>query len=267
MKLFCLLLQVGCVAVCFGAEPASPAKPQAKEPVYRGKTLSQWATRAKDWDKQVRMEAITALGEMGPAASAALTEQIKDDDVFVRDAAIMALGKTGPGAIATLTGLFKANDMSIPDAAARALAEVGPAAIPAILESLRSGDPRVRWAAAWALGYMGPAAKTAVPALAELLKYPDRNDRYAAALALGKIGPAAAPTLTKLLHDKNAWARVEAAGILTRIGPGGKEVTAATWSRLERRTTKSATPPSRPWARSVRRRCRPSPWPCRTRTR
>ncbi len=110
MKLFCLLLQVGCVAVCFGAEPASPAKPQAKEPVYRGKTLSQWATRAKDWDKQVRMEAITALGEMGPAASAALTEQIKDDDVFVRDAAIMALGKTGPGAIATLTGLFKAND-------------------------------------------------------------------------------------------------------------------------------------------------------------
>ena len=62
MKLFCLLLQVGCVAVCFAAEPASPAKPQAKEPVYRGKSLGQWAIRTKDGDRQVRMEAITALG-------------------------------------------------------------------------------------------------------------------------------------------------------------------------------------------------------------
>ena len=192
MKPFCVLLQVCCVAVCLGVEPGSSAKPRDKEPVYRGKTLSQWAHRAKDRDSWMRQEAAAALGKMGPAATAALTEMFKDDDVFVRDAA------------------------------AKAMKEVGPTTIPALTALLRDKDDNVRWAAADALGYQGPKAKTAVPALAELLKDQNNNAQGAAASALRQIGPAAVPTIVKLLRSEDAEVRAEAARILGGIAPRQK---------------------------------------------
>ena len=146
MKLFCVLLQVGFVAVCFGVEPVSSSKPQDEAPVYGGKTLGQWTIRAKDWDPQIRTEAATALGEMGPAAIPALTEFLKGKDCNVCGAAGTALAKMGPAAIPALRELLKDGDWSVRSAASTALGEIDPAVAPTVAKLLRDKDVApARW--------------------------------------------------------------------------------------------------------------------------
>jgi hypothetical protein len=68
----------------------------------------------------------------------------------------------------------------------------------------------------------GPAGEEEIPSLIADLKSPDATERAEAADDLGTLGAkakAAAATLTNLLDDPSAWARMSAAAALLRINP------------------------------------------------
>jgi hypothetical protein len=68
MKTFSLLLAVAFVGVCAGAEQKPASTPQAKEPIFEGKTLGVWIALTKDKDEKVRASAAEAIGKIGPEA-------------------------------------------------------------------------------------------------------------------------------------------------------------------------------------------------------
>ena len=188
----------------------------------------------KDDDNEVRRNAASALGRIGPAAEAAvpaLIEALKDDDNEVRRNAAFALGRIGPAAEAAVPALIEAlkdEDSDVQRRAAFALGRIGPAAeaaVPALIEALKDEDSDVQRRAASALGRIGLAAEAAVPALIEALKDGDRDVRRSAADALGRIGPAAeaaVPALIEALKDEDSWFRNSAAFALGRIGPAAE---------------------------------------------
>jgi HEAT repeat protein len=121
-----------------------------------------------------RRHAAGVLGELGPAAEAAIPELVKalsDPNGYVRAAAAEALGKLGPAAEAAIPELVKV--LSDPEAMVRlaltrALGKLGhsaEAAIPELVKALSDSNGNVRAAAAEALGKLGPAAEAAIPEL------------------------------------------------------------------------------------------------------
>jgi len=153
-----------------------------------------------------KLEAITRIGLMGPAASLAvptLAEQLKDEQRQIRLAAVSALGRIGPTVLETVTPLIQAlddSDTQVRGTATMTLGRYGAAArdaVPALVNVLRYGGPiygagldsaPVRRAAAQALGQIGPAASAAVPALNLALQDPDFELRRLVLEALNKIG-------------------------------------------------------------------------------
>jgi HEAT repeat protein len=127
----------------------------------------------EDPDVAVRVRAVDALGQIGPAAVPALVEALGDPDMRVRVRAVAALGHIGSAA---------------------------EPAVPAIVEALRDHQPRVRAAAAYALGRLGLAAEPVVPALVKALGDPNSGVRPAAAFALGSMGAAAEPAVPVLVR-------------------------------------------------------------------
>jgi HEAT repeat protein len=116
-----------------------------------------WVAALQHVDPDVRRAAARELGQVGPAATAALREALSDDDQEVRRRAVEALGW------------------------------MGPAAVPTLIEALRNESTAARRAAARALGRLGRGAKSAESALIEGLRDPDQQVRRAAARALGEI--------------------------------------------------------------------------------
>jgi HEAT repeat protein len=126
--------------------------------------------------------ALTALGEIGPAAKDAVTELrkfVRAQDRDLRWSAIDALGEIGPAAAAAvpdLRPLLESPDWAICGAALRCLRRIGPGAKDAVPDLVRifarSIGPRgqlPRAEFAVALGRIGPAAKAAAPVIRDAL--------------------------------------------------------------------------------------------------
>ena len=155
-----------------------PQDEKQKDTAYQGKTVSQWIEVLKDKDVRVRNAAATALGQIGPAAKAAvpaLIEALKDKDRTVRRVAAFVLGQIGPAAVPALIEALKKDRVGrYSTAVVDALGKIGPVAVPALIEALKDKESYVRMYAAEALGQFAPAAKATVPALMESLKDNDR---------------------------------------------------------------------------------------------
>jgi len=156
----------------------------------------------------VDLEAVHALGRLGPAARPAipaLIDALKVKQPKVVAGIVDALADIGDAAIEPLmAGL---NDRSTPGRynCARALAKFGPraaAAVPRLTElaSNRREDRTVRFWAVAALGEIGPAAQSSIPVLIDALGNFDRRDRYIVARTLGRMGPAAGGAVDELMR-------------------------------------------------------------------
>jgi HEAT repeat protein len=162
-----------------------------------------------DPDAHVRLQAAAALGQFGPAASAAvepLTGRLKDDEkgpdtntvVYVRAAAARALGRIGPGAKAAVPMLQSLstdqNRYTRMDAvvALWRIQRLAAAALPKLMDGLSTIEQDTTWQIFDALAEMGPQAKEAVPAISAHLNSPNPLVRKRAAEALRHIetGPA-----------------------------------------------------------------------------
>jgi HEAT repeat protein len=115
---------------------AQNGAPAAKEPVSRGRPLSEWIAELKAEAPVVRNAAAYEIAGMGPAAAAAVPALIAalDDPVaVVRFPVTVALGEIGPAAAAAVPRLKQMMDEEINDdvasAARRAIRRIQPSAL------------------------------------------------------------------------------------------------------------------------------------------
>ena len=195
-----------------GAARGGPSPPLA--------AVQSLLSRLKDSDREVRLQAVAGLGDLGgearrvlPVLRAALREAAHNDgDDGVRAEAVRALLRAGP----------------------QPATEVG-----ALVNALHSDLDVVRFHAAFALGDFGPAGRPGVPALIHASLWDeDPAVRVEAALALRKIDPDKDPlvlqVLIRALDDANeliCWIAAEGLG---QMGPAAREAVPALRQALRR---------------------------------
>lgn len=166
----------------------------------------------KEADPRSRSHAAWALGEIGPAAKAAVDELVRalDDggEGGVAPQAAVALGRIGPAAGPKLVEAVEKGPGKSAMHAARALkgiAQPVKGAGPALAAALRKdGPPEQRLACIDALGHQGAEAAAAVPLLVDMARK-DQAPRVHVIVALGNIGPAAkeaVPFLVDIIKKK-----------------------------------------------------------------
>jgi HEAT repeat protein len=175
---------------------------------------------------------IIALRENWAGAIPGLVELLKAPDADCRKRAVFALGQIGPAAQAALQPLIAAladRDSSVRAGAAQVLQTIGPKAseaVSALIANLQAAPVEVRATAAAALGHIEAGAKEARWPLLECLFDPDEQVRYAAALSLGRIDPhftEAVPTLRDALNDPSPMVRLAAIDSLSHIEPAASK--------------------------------------------
>ncbi len=156
-----------------------------------------------------RLEAARALRQLGletDAAVAILGELLAEP--VCRWEAASTLGELGPAAAAAVPRLLTMLETEqshrpsrTPSMAALALGKMGSAAVPGLVPLLTNAASDVRVNAAVALTGLGTAAAPAVPGLVPMLRADDPEEQLTAANALAAIGPgavAAVPELRRL---------------------------------------------------------------------
>ena len=167
------------------AEPQAPVRPgpgqQARfdgdEPVFEGKSASEWLAMLKDPQGAFMGPEIRALGQLGRQSEAVvpmLVELLDDQNRGVRAKAALTLAEIGPQAKAAVPALLETLKRDPDSFIAVSLRRLDPDAdtvVPTLVEMLRNENPEVRIAAANVLAEFGPQAKAAAPALCNM-----RND-------------------------------------------------------------------------------------------
>ncbi len=97
-------------------------------------------------------------------------QRLSDPDEYIKRYACQELGDIGPAASAAVLPLVEvlksSEDKVTQENACDALGKIGPAAVPALVEVIKSsGDESTKETACWPLGKIGPAASAAVPAI------------------------------------------------------------------------------------------------------
>ncbi len=174
----------------------------------------------KDPDKDVRSEAVWALGDLGDKAAApSLIAALKDHHEDVRYAAVRALGNLGDkAAVPPLIAALNDPNKDVRSEVVKALGALkDKAAVPPLIAALNDPDIDVRSEVVWTLENLGD--KAAVPPLIAALNDQNRDVRSGAALVLGNLrDKAALSPLIKMLNDRNEDVRYAAARALGHLG-------------------------------------------------
>ncbi len=185
-------------------------------------------------NKNIRVVAAKALGEMGPKASFAVSDLIKalrDSNGQVRVDAAKALGAIGPKASFAVPALIEAFDDRSDEvrlAVVYTLGAIGSKAssvIPTLIKALGDSNSRVQFMAVGALNAIAPKDSRAVPALIKILNQKNCYGNFCISVidALGRIGPSASsaiPILIKELKSTGMYSYPGYAAVaLERIGP------------------------------------------------
>lgn len=259
MRRYCWLVLIVVPLMLSPSSRAAEKTATAEEPIYQGKTLSEWIADLKDPKWENHPATIQALGVFGPrkevvSALTACLESIYGEEI--RQAA-QTLGQFGPRARKALPALreaFKRLEDSLESSdkhptwhsseearkIRRTIAEAlilieehpGPDFAPILLEALKTDDLDKRRDIVVKLGKLGPdAARATVPALIALLEGTQKEwDRTASENELSK------------LHA----IRSEAVISLGRIGPAAKPALHAMMMAMKLAVPKKeATAPAR----------------------
>jgi HEAT repeat protein len=218
----------------------------------QGAPLADWLVALSHDSPFERPEAGAALGGASPplAAAPSLLAQLKDADRDVRLRAVTALGDLAAEVRRLLPVIRVAlgeaahhdADDGVRTEAVRAFLRAGPQPatdVAALVDALRSDVEVVRFHAAVTLGDLGPAAQAAVPALIHASLWDDDPAvRVESAMALWKIddqkGPLVFDVLTQALAHANELICWIAAECLGRIGPAARQAVPALRQALQR---------------------------------
>ena len=194
-----------------------------------------------DWNSrynEVRRAAAHALGEMrfaARAANPALIEASRFHDYDVRLEAVKALGKIGPkndtSVIEALKASLKDPDFDVRREAANSLGgfEVyADSTVPNLVNALSDQDFDVRREAAHSLGRIGPKTDGTVEALVILLDDDYADVRKAATEALSNVSPdyreKVLPAILPRLDDTNEEVRLAAVNTIAKFRIGNEPV-------------------------------------------
>lgn len=219
------------------------ARPTAPDPVYQGKTLSDWLADEGGMGLQTR-DAVRAIGTNGIPK---LLEMIsaKDPPAIVMRAAdrigflrkgyyfgaddanrsglngFRILGTNAAGATHALTEVIERNRSSQSViCATEALEEIGPAAqeaVPVITKNFAHPDANVRRVSTAAIMMIRGHPEIAVPALIHALSDTDANVRWNASAVLQVYGTNAEPAIPELLKMLNDPRRVSDAKMRANV--------------------------------------------------
>ena len=159
-----------------------PSKP---EPLWKGKSLSEWTAQLDIFDSRAEVTAEAAILNIGPQAVPYLVRDLRKKDNWHAAGWIWFYGKLPP----SLQGRFR---RPIPPHELRyhsahgleLLGVTATNAIPDLIAALDDRDSWVRIGAITALGAVGPAAREVTPRLVAGLKNSDRNHRLSCLIAL-----------------------------------------------------------------------------------
>lgn len=262
-----ILQAAAALALCLCAAPGYAQFGQAAAAAYAGQPLSHWQNllaehldKEADEDKEECRRAAQALGQIGPAAEAAvplLVRALQSPSVEVRGFAVDALGRIGQQPELVVPAIVAEADLPrehinyAPLApfrclAARALGRMGPgaaAAVPMLERALQNEDPLYRVQAAWALWELAQHPQ-ALPTLRATLKSSDGDAAFEAAVALAQLGDAAqvaAADLIQALDHPEADVRRAAAYALVPWGETHLEAVATRLSQGAFRAPAAAT--------------------------
>lgn len=186
-----------------------------------------------DEDREVRNDAVHALGKIGPRAVSALSAALLSEDENLRVWAAIALAGLGPDAAPAVPALIRSlSHLHVRSIAIPALVNLGSPAVLPLAAALSDEDWNIRDSAAWVLGEIGPRAAPAVPALVSLLSDDDRDVRAGGARALYAIGPEAAsavPALADAVSDRDRTVRRWGTKALDQIGTALKAQGTVLW--------------------------------------
>jgi HEAT repeat protein len=206
-----------------------------------GHSLGYWVRALKQPNDEVRLQAIEALGGLGPDAAEVVPELAKiltdDPDDNTRHQAVMALAKIAPASAAAVPALARALDkdevLVVRMDAAIALSRLGTQARPAVPILIRAMQRRgnrtnltsftftIQEMAAIALGRVTAGTPDGVAALLEALQSArTASKRRLVANALGDVGAPskeAEPSLRALLTDDSPEVRKAAKEALQKI--------------------------------------------------
>jgi HEAT repeat protein len=120
-----------------------------------------------------------------------LIKSLADPDSRVRKEASIALGQIGPAAAAAVPRVialaFGNSEDDLAFAAFQALTQFGAPALPDLIELLPTRNPAHRIKVIWLLQNIGPAAAPALPSLQQALTDPDEQIRKLASDAIATI--------------------------------------------------------------------------------
>lgn len=177
----------------------------------------------------LRRAAANTLGLVGPAADAAIPALVDlvlfDESSEVRDLAGRALGRIGEAAEAPLSQLLVDSDPDVRVRAARAFAEmtsIAPESVAALRDAGQSDEPALAVAALSALWRTTADAELVTAGGLKWLASPEREIRMRAVELLESLGPeanAARPQLTELSEDERPYVRQAARRVLRSITP------------------------------------------------
>jgi HEAT repeat protein len=213
--------------------------PKAKDAVPHLKPVLQHK------DPEVRMQALVALGEIGPASQPLIPDMVaalKNDEIGgVRYAAAFALGRVGttPEANAALEEAIKGKDAFLRMVGAWAIARNNPndraavqRAMDLILEAFKSEDVHLRRAAARVAVDLNVPFEKIAPLLVEALRDKDPSVVGNAINALAELGPKALKNVSGALGNKEL--RHFAIRLIQRMGPKAESAVPALVSELQK---------------------------------
>ncbi|CAE8620262.1 unnamed protein product [Polarella glacialis] len=198
-------------------------------PAARSKHADLIARGLLHKDATVRLAAVQASGELGPACSQEHLAQLAamrtgEKQVRVRKAAVQALGRSSESGTLHLLSFFRDSDEGIRHFAADTLASTGgEAAVSGAAGLLEDPEPVVRQTALLALGRAKQGFGLAFAgAVAAQLRDEDFASKLAAIQALSDLGAESeAGALGALVHDPSKGARQAVVSALAKMGPRG----------------------------------------------
>ncbi len=173
------------------AAQASVSRLAQVEPDF---TVSALMAAESNTDKNIRANAVLALGSIGSPSAATvrnISSMLNDPESDVRKAAVSAIGNAGPQ-----------------------MKE----AVPGLIPCLKDKAEDVRKETSAILEKSGYQSRDTVLLIASALSDPDPEFRISIEQILFRIGPAAISALVAKLDDKNAMVRESLVRVLGRIG-------------------------------------------------
>lgn len=154
----------------------------SREPMYHGRTVTQWLRYYPEYKQKDRREAEAAVRSFGTNGIPYVMRELCRRDQLITDL-LISIWDYGPRWVKDLVGVPGYQRLHL-GYAAEIFGAIGPSSIPILMDSLDSRNPTVQCAAAEGLRCFGSTAGVALPILRQHLKQVGSDLRLTVVLSI-----------------------------------------------------------------------------------